>query len=61
MSLHELRRHGARFARETMCIGGGRGRAAIFERVDAYPAPQDAMPTVMLDERSARLALCSGQ
>jgi acetyl-CoA C-acetyltransferase len=35
MSLHELRRRDARFARARMCIGGGRGLAAIFERVDA--------------------------
>jgi acetyl-CoA acetyltransferase len=35
MSLPELRRRGARFARAMMCIGGGRGLAAIFEGVDA--------------------------
>ena len=33
--LPELRRRGARFARAMMCIGGGRGLAAIFEGVDA--------------------------
>jgi acetyl-CoA acetyltransferase family protein len=33
--LHELRRRGARRGLETMCIGGGQGLAAIFERVDA--------------------------
>ncbi len=33
--LHELRRRGARMGLETMCIGGGQGLAAIFERVDA--------------------------
>jgi len=61
MSLLELRRRDARFARAMMCIGGGRGLAAIFEGVDAWPVPQDAMPTVTPLERSARLALCSGQ
>ena len=30
--LHELRRRGGRYALETMCIGGGQGLAAIFER-----------------------------
>ncbi|MGA2454118.1 MAG: acetyl-CoA C-acetyltransferase [Solirubrobacteraceae bacterium] len=33
--LHELRRRDARFGLETMCIGGGQGLAAVFERVDA--------------------------
>ncbi len=33
--LHEMRRRGARLGLETMCIGGGQGLAAIFERVDA--------------------------
>ncbi|HSZ03734.1 MAG TPA: acetyl-CoA C-acetyltransferase [Solirubrobacteraceae bacterium] len=33
--LHEMRRRDARLALETMCIGGGQGLAAIFERVDA--------------------------
>jgi acetyl-CoA C-acetyltransferase len=33
--LHELRRRDARFGLETMCIGGGQGLAAIFERVVA--------------------------
>jgi acetyl-CoA C-acetyltransferase len=33
--LHELRRRGARYGLETMCIGGGQGLAAIFENVDA--------------------------
>ncbi len=33
--LHEMRRRDARFGLETMCIGGGQGLAAIFERVDA--------------------------
>ncbi|HSZ14879.1 MAG TPA: acetyl-CoA C-acetyltransferase [Solirubrobacteraceae bacterium] len=33
--LHELRRRGARMGLETMCIGGGQGLAAIFERVEA--------------------------
>jgi len=32
--LHELRRRRARFALETMCIGGGQGLAAVFERAD---------------------------
>ncbi|GAA0371582.1 acetyl-CoA C-acetyltransferase [Actinoallomurus spadix] len=31
--LHELRRRDARYGLETMCIGGGQGLAAIFERV----------------------------
>jgi acetyl-CoA C-acetyltransferase len=29
---HEMRRRGARYGLETMCIGGGQGMAAIFER-----------------------------
>ena len=32
-SLHELKRTGGRYALATMCIGGGQGIAAIFERV----------------------------
>jgi acetyl-CoA C-acetyltransferase len=32
--LHELERRRGRFALETMCIGGGQGLAAVFERVD---------------------------
>jgi len=31
-ALHELRRTGGRYALVTMCIGGGQGIAAIFER-----------------------------
>ena len=31
--LHELRRRNGRYGLETMCIGGGQGLAAIFERV----------------------------
>ena len=31
--LHELERREGRFALETMCIGGGQGIAAVFERV----------------------------
>ena len=31
----EMHRRGARYGLETMCIGGGQGLAAIFERVDA--------------------------
>ncbi len=31
--LHEMHRRGARLGLETMCIGGGQGLAAIFERV----------------------------
>ena len=30
--LRELHRRGGRYALETMCIGGGQGLAAIFER-----------------------------
>ncbi|WP_298886141.1 acetyl-CoA C-acetyltransferase [uncultured Serinicoccus sp.] len=30
---HELRRREGRYALETMCIGGGQGLAAVFERV----------------------------
>lgn len=30
--LHEMRRRGARYGLETMCVGGGQGIAAIFER-----------------------------
>jgi acetyl-CoA C-acetyltransferase len=33
--LHEMHRRDARLGLETMCIGGGQGLAAIFERVDA--------------------------
>lgn len=29
---HEMHRRGARFGLETMCIGGGQGMAAVFER-----------------------------
>ena len=32
--LHELHRRRARFGLETMCIGGGQGLAAVFERAD---------------------------
>ncbi|HUY50138.1 MAG TPA: beta-ketothiolase BktB [Streptosporangiaceae bacterium] len=32
-ALHELRRTGGRYALTTMCIGGGQGIAAIFERL----------------------------
>jgi acetyl-CoA C-acetyltransferase len=32
-ALHELRRIGGRYALVTMCIGGGQGIAAIFERI----------------------------
>ncbi|MFC3897430.1 acetyl-CoA C-acetyltransferase [Lentzea rhizosphaerae] len=31
---HEMRRRESRYGLETMCIGGGQGLAAIFERVD---------------------------
>jgi acetyl-CoA C-acetyltransferase len=31
----ELKRPGARYGLETMCIGGGQGLAAVFERVNA--------------------------
>jgi acetyl-CoA C-acetyltransferase len=30
----ELNRRGARYGLETMCIGGGQGLAAVFERVE---------------------------
>jgi acetyl-CoA C-acetyltransferase len=33
--LREMQRRDARYGLETMCIGGGQGLAAIFERVDA--------------------------
>jgi acetyl-CoA C-acetyltransferase len=33
--LHEMQRRQARYGLETMCIGGGQGLAAIFERVEA--------------------------
>jgi acetyl-CoA C-acetyltransferase len=33
--LREMNRRDARLGLETMCIGGGQGLAAIFERVDA--------------------------
>ncbi|MFZ9106611.1 MAG: acetyl-CoA C-acyltransferase, partial [Burkholderiaceae bacterium] len=32
-ALHELQRIGGRYALVTMCIGGGQGIAAIFERM----------------------------
>lgn len=32
--LHELKRRQGRYALETMCVGGGQGVAAIFERSD---------------------------
>jgi acetyl-CoA C-acetyltransferase len=32
--LRELDRRGSRYGLETMCIGGGQGLAAVFERVD---------------------------
>ena len=31
--LREMDRRGARYGLETMCIGGGQGLAAVFERV----------------------------
>ena len=31
--LHELQRRGGRYGLESMCIGGGQGLAAVFERV----------------------------
>lgn len=31
----EMHRRNARYALETMCIGGGQGLAAVFERIDA--------------------------
>ncbi|WP_155947145.1 hypothetical protein, partial [Pseudacidovorax intermedius] len=30
--MHELQRRQGRYALETMCIGGGQGIAAVFER-----------------------------
>mgnify|MGYP003352388075 CR=1 FL=1 len=32
-ALHELQRTGGRYALVTMCIGGGQGIAAVFERI----------------------------
>ena len=32
-ALHELQRTGGKYALVTMCIGGGQGIAAIFERM----------------------------
>jgi len=32
--LHEMRRRDARYGLETMCIGGGQGMAALFERFE---------------------------
>ncbi len=32
--LHEMRRRGSHYGLETMCVGGGQGMAAVFERVD---------------------------
>jgi acetyl-CoA C-acetyltransferase len=31
--LHEMRRRDVRYGLETMCIGGGQGLAAVFERL----------------------------
>lgn len=31
--LHEMERRKARYGLESMCIGGGQGMAAIFERI----------------------------
>ena len=36
--LHEMRRREVRYGLETMCIGGGQGLAAVFERVDGAGA-----------------------
>ena len=33
--LRELRRRGARYGMETMCIGGGQGMSAVFENLEA--------------------------
>ena len=33
--LYEMQRRGARYGLETMCVGGGQGMAAIFERAGA--------------------------
>ncbi len=33
--LREMDRRGARYGLETMCIGGGQGLAALFERVSS--------------------------
>ncbi|MCQ9388730.1 acetyl-CoA C-acetyltransferase [Brevibacterium sp. 50QC2O2] len=33
--LHEMDRRGSRYGLETMCIGGGQGIAAVFERLEA--------------------------
>ena len=35
----ELNRREARYGLETMCIGGGQGLAAVFERVDVTMSP----------------------
>jgi acetyl-CoA C-acetyltransferase len=32
-AIHELHRTGGRFALVTMCVGGGQGIAAVFERL----------------------------
>ncbi|MDR5748733.1 acetyl-CoA C-acetyltransferase [Caballeronia sp. LZ029] len=32
--LHEMSRRGSRYGLETMCVGGGQGMAALFERVE---------------------------
>jgi acetyl-CoA C-acetyltransferase len=33
-ALYELKRTGGRYGLVTMCIGGGQGIAAVFERID---------------------------
>ncbi len=32
--LHEMARRGSRYGLETMCVGGGQGMAALFERIE---------------------------
>jgi len=42
-ALYELRRTGGRYTLVTMCIGGGQGIAAVFERIQLDVAPVGVM------------------
>ena len=51
----ELNRRGARYGLETMCIGGGQGLAAVFERVGAMTKTRsDARPDRVPDRNRRR-------
>ena len=58
--LRELDRRGARYGLETMCIGGGQGLAALFERIrreracelTSSTAAQRTQPTSISEENA---------